>query len=105
MPDCDSFASASTWLLLLSKRAGHQYHLSRWSRKRGPLHAELFQAYQRGFDEGHDNDGLTAALIELAAADPAGVRQVLEALVKSGNEAMRENAEWLMEFCQNEWDA
>jgi HEAT repeat protein len=67
--------------------------------------AELFQAYQRGFDEGHDNDGFTAALIELAAADPEGVRQVLEALAKSGNEAMRENAAWLMEFCENERDA
>jgi HEAT repeat protein len=67
--------------------------------------AELFQAYQRGFDEGHDNDGFTAALIELAAVDPEGVRQALEALAKSGNEAMRQNAAWLMEFCENERDA
>src|SRR5438128_1006454 len=31
---------------------------------------ELLEAYQRGLDEGHDNDGFTTALIELAAADP-----------------------------------
>ena len=31
---------------------------------------ELFEAYQRGFDEGHDNDGFSAALIELVVADP-----------------------------------
>ena len=53
---------------------------------------DLFDAYQRGLDEGHDNDGFTTALIELAAADTDGVRQVLETLARSGNEAMRENA-------------
>ena len=66
---------------------------------------ELFQAYQRGFDEGHDNDGFSAALIELALADPDGVRGVLEALSKSGDAAVRQNAAWLMEFCDNQRDA
>lgn len=66
---------------------------------------ELFQAFQRGFDEGHDNDGFSAALTELAAADPEGVRSVLETLAKSGDAAMRENAIWLMEFCDTERDA
>jgi hypothetical protein len=35
---------------------------------------DLFEAYQRGVDEGHDADGFSAVLIELAAADPDGVR-------------------------------
>jgi HEAT repeat protein len=59
---------------------------------------ELFQAYQRGLDEGHDNDGFSAALTELATADPEGVRRVLEGLVKSGDPAMQENARWLLDY-------
>jgi hypothetical protein len=31
----------------------------------GPSALEKFVAYQRGLDQGHDNDGLTAALIDL----------------------------------------
>lgn len=60
---------------------------------------ELFGAYQRGFDEGHDNDGFSAALIELASADPDGVRQALDGLMQSDDSSMRENALWLLEFC------
>ena len=37
---------------------------------------DLLVAYQRGFDEGHDNDGFSAALIELAAADPDRARGI-----------------------------
>ena len=32
---------------------------------------ELLRAYQRGLDDGHDNDGLSTALIELVEADMA----------------------------------
>ncbi len=46
---------------------------------------ELFAAYQLGCDEGHDNDGFTAALIEMAAADPEAVRVVLNDLLQSGD--------------------
>ena len=60
---------------------------------------ELFSAYQRGFDEGHDNDGFSAALIELAAAHPVGVRGELNRLIASDDVAMRQNAIWLLEFC------
>jgi hypothetical protein len=41
---------------------------------------QLFAALQRGEDEGQDNDGLVAALIELAAADRAAARLALEEL-------------------------
>ena len=60
---------------------------------------QLFAAYQRGFDEGHDNDGFSAALADLAEADPEGVRAVLDVLAKADDGALRENARWLLEFC------
>jgi len=66
---------------------------------------ELLRAYQRGFDEGHDNDGFTTALIDLAAADPKGVRTVLQRIADSGDQGLRDNAIWLMEFCEQEGDA
>jgi hypothetical protein len=61
---------------------------------------ELFQAYQRGFDEGHDNDGFSAALTEMAAADPDGVRRALSGFLQSGDSKVRDNASWLLEFCE-----
>lgn len=36
---------------------------------------ELLNAYQRGFDDGLDNDGFTTALIELAVSRPAELAQ------------------------------
>lgn len=60
---------------------------------------ELFEAYQRGLDDGHDNDGFSAALIEMAIADPDGVRGMLLSLLSSDDSRMRENASWLLEFC------
>jgi HEAT repeat protein len=67
--------------------------------------ADLLAAYQRGLDEGHDNDSFSAALIELAAAHRAETRIVLDRLVQSGNAATRANAEWLLEFCVEQPEA
>ena len=64
--------------------------------------SELFRAYQRGFDEGHDNDGFTIALIELAAAESEAVRIELARLARSSDPSMRVNATWLLEFCGND---
>jgi HEAT repeat protein len=61
--------------------------------------AELLQAYQRGFDEGHDNDGFAAALADMAEVGPAAVRQALQPLVCSSDESLRRNAIWLLQFC------
>jgi hypothetical protein len=61
---------------------------------------ELLEAYQRGFDEGHDNDGFSAALIEMAAADPDGVRRALSGFLQSSDSKVRDNASWLLEFCE-----
>jgi HEAT repeat protein len=64
----------------------------------------LLAAYQRGLDDGHDNDGFSAALIELVAAHRAEAQAVLEHLAKSGGAEMRINAEWLLEFCADQRD-
>jgi HEAT repeat protein len=66
---------------------------------------ELFRAYQRGLDDGHDNDGFSAALIDLAASDPVRVAKALEPLARSDNGAIRERAQWLLTFCAPEQDA
>jgi hypothetical protein len=63
---------------------------------------ELLAAYQRGFDEGHDNDGFTAALLEIPSLHPAEARLALERVAKSAEEPMRGHARWLLEFCKAE---
>ena len=59
----------------------------------------LLMAYQRGLDEGHDNDGFTAALIDLVESHQESSREILQRLAKSGDKAKRENALWLLQFC------
>jgi hypothetical protein len=61
---------------------------------------ELLTAYQRGFDEGHDNDGFTPALLEIPALYPGTTRQALETIIGSYEEPMRGHAAWLLEFCK-----
>ena len=61
---------------------------------------ELFVAYQRGFDEGHDNDGFTSTLIEVSALFPTEAKAALLALIKTESGAVRDHATWLMEFCE-----
>jgi hypothetical protein len=67
--------------------------------------AELLGAYQRGLDDGHDNDGFTAALIKLAESDPVHVAEALQPLARSSDDALRENAQWLLTFCAPKQDA
>jgi hypothetical protein len=61
---------------------------------------DLLIAYPRGLDEGHDNDGFTTALIELATVDPIGCREVLLRFSESPAATLRDNAAWLLDFCQ-----
>ncbi len=69
----------------------------------GPVHlSALLAAYQLGFDEGHDNDGFTAALLEIPALYPAESRKVLEELAHSLAEPLCGHAAWLLEFCEPE---
>ncbi len=60
---------------------------------------ELLVAYQRGFDDGHDNDGFTTALIELVEGSPSASKDVLKRLAEDRDPAVRESATWLLEFC------
>ncbi len=59
----------------------------------------LLRAYQKGFDEGHDNDGFTAALLEIPAISPSAAKSALLDLVQSAEEPTRGHAQWLLEFC------
>ncbi len=61
---------------------------------------QLFFAYQLGFDEGHDNDGFTAALLEIPALH-SGTRSVLTDLIPRADGSIRDHATWLLEFCES----
>jgi len=61
---------------------------------------ELLLAYQRGFDEGHDNDGFTAALLEIPALHPSTTKAVLALIIQSNPEPTKDHAKWLQEFCE-----
>jgi hypothetical protein len=63
---------------------------------------ELLVGYQRGFDEGHDNDGFTTALIEGTSLFPREMKAALTNIIASAEEPMRGYAQWLLEFCEEE---
>ncbi|MBX3608982.1 MAG: hypothetical protein KF871_03730 [Hydrogenophaga sp.] len=60
--------------------------------------AELLAAYQRGFDEGLDNDGFTAALLEIPELH-AETRAALTNLIPRAEGSIKAHALWLLEFC------
>ena len=66
---------------------------------------QLLEALHRGFQEGHDNDGLSAALADLAELKPHEASLELKEILKAGPSHLREHAIWLLEFCKNEQDA
>ena len=66
---------------------------------------QLLEAVYRGIQEGHDNDGLNAALADLAEMNPAPARGAVNVLVATGPAHLREHALSLLEFCTNETDA
>jgi hypothetical protein len=62
---------------------------------------ELFEAYQLGFDEGHDNDGFAAALLEIPALFPVEAKLSLERIISAASEPLSGHARWLLEFCED----
>ena len=60
----------------------------------------LLAAYQRGFEEGLDNDGFSAALADLVSANPEEARSRLEAIAKDSSHPTQTHARWLLEFCE-----
>lgn len=61
----------------------------------------LLRAYQLGFDEGHDNDGFNAALLEIPALYPGAARSALLEIALGSDEPIRGHANWLLEFCED----
>ncbi len=66
---------------------------------------QLLIALQRGFDDGYDCDSFQAALVEIAEANKTAAQKVLNGLMKSSDKVTRENAKWLLEFCETAPDA
>ena len=54
-------------------------------------------AYQRGFDDGHDNDGFSAALLEIPALFPES-QSVVARQLETAKGTLREHLEWLLTF-------
>ena len=63
---------------------------------------DLLVAYGRGLNEGFDNDGFSAALIELVQMDRQESAVELRLLAQASNAQIRENSTWLLEFCTDE---
>lgn len=61
---------------------------------------ELFSAYQRGFDEGCDNDGFTGALLEIPGLHLRETKLALQQIISSANEPIIDHARWLLAFCE-----
>lgn len=61
---------------------------------------DLLEALQKGFDDGHDNDAFCHFMIEIASSDPERCREKLLALLAQPDFRYRENAEWLLEYCE-----
>ena len=59
----------------------------------------LLAAYQQNFDAGHDNDGFSHTLTEIAWLDPEGTRAILADLTQADDENIRSHAGWLLDFC------
>jgi HEAT repeat protein len=66
---------------------------------------QLLAAYNRGLAEGHDNDGFSAALIDLVQSKPAESQAQLSSLTSSADPELRKSAAWLLEFVQEAHDA
>ena len=59
---------------------------------------ELLLAYQRGFEQGLDNDGFSTALVDLVEMNPTESRSILQHLASEENPALSQNAAWLLGF-------
>lgn len=63
---------------------------------------QLLKAYQRGFDEGHDNDGFSAALLEIPALFGPEATRAIASLAQTAEGTMKGHALWLLEFCEKD---
>ncbi|CAN7558026.1 HEAT repeat domain-containing protein [Polaromonas sp. LjRoot131] len=63
---------------------------------------QLLKAYQRGFDEGHDNDGFSAALLEIPALFGPEATRAIAGFSQTAEQTLRDHALWLLEFCEKD---
>ena len=61
---------------------------------------ELFDALQKNYEEGHDNDAFHHQLMEIAWAEPTKCRQKLLELMATDGFVHKEAAQWLLAFCE-----
>ena len=61
---------------------------------------ELFDALQKNYDDGHDNDSFCFFLAELAESKSDLCKKKLLELIDSPTFEHKERAEWLLEFCE-----
>jgi hypothetical protein len=61
---------------------------------------ELFEALQKNYDEGHDNDGFNAYLTEIAYFEPELCKKKLLKLTDLPDFKYKNYAVWLLEFCE-----
>jgi hypothetical protein len=61
---------------------------------------ELFEALQKNYDDGHDNDSFCFFLTELAESKPELCKKKLLELINSPTFEHKDRAKWLLEFCE-----
>lgn len=61
---------------------------------------ELFEALQKNYDDGHDNDGFCFFLTELADSETELCKKKLLELIDSPTFEYKNHAKWLLEFCE-----
>ncbi len=62
---------------------------------------DLFEALQKNYDEGHDNDSFLHNLTEIAYSEPALCKKKLVELIATPDFKYKNHAEWLLEFCED----
>lgn len=66
---------------------------------------DLLEALYRGEQEGYDNDGLAAAVADLAEAHSQTTRIVLDHIRTSDRSHLHPLADWLLPFCNTDGSA
>jgi len=61
---------------------------------------ELFDALQKNYNEGHDNDGFNFYLTEIASLEPQLCKKKLLELIAAPYFKYKNRAEWLLQFCE-----
>ena len=69
-----------------------------------PALRDLLVAYQRGLDDGQDNDGFTALILDMVTEDTSAARDHLRSLARDADSQVRENALWLLSHCEEVQD-